>query len=389
MLSQKVLTMRFILSLCVLSIINCQLTFAQPLFPPRTTAKSSTTKSPRRNIEFEILTPRKGMTGLFAQKWGRLFAQLKISARIRQERFNEKERIEEKKYGSGQLVLVVAKIDRKGYLVCGKKKFRLSQAGKIKEWVEELKTFGVQGSPEGKPAWGLSKPQFEVVHAPLKKTFRADVKGKPLTVALKQFQFEGKTTLRFSESAREELLKPSNLEPVSQEFKGVSQGTALSMLLAEYGLCFRPRRTSSKKVQLVVEPNKNISDPWPFGWDLESVSLSSPDPTKPKILPNHRLRLAPKLFERTLLELNSAVAQSVLDSIERQSKIPLFYDIARIRHQKIDLKTVLVNYSRKRASWNQILKSVAFQARLTVDLRVDEASKPFLWISVPKFPNQK
>lgn len=363
-------------------------TFAQLKYPPRASSNAKST-TVRRDVEFEILTPRKGNTALAAQKWGRLFGELKLRARIRQERFEEKDRIEQKKYGVGQMILIVARIDRSGDLVCQNKKFRLSQGNKIAEWVEELKTFGVQGSPEGKPAWGLSRQQFESIHTPLKKKLRAEVLGKSITAALKEFQFDGKTSLRIAESTRDQLLKPESLKYVSQEYRGVSQGTALAMLLAEYGLCFRPRRTSTKEIQLVVEPSQNISDPWSFGWDMESVPLAVPDPSKPKVLANHRLRLAPKLFDRTLVELNDVPARKVLDSIERQSTIPIFYDLSSIRLKKIDLNTVLVSYTRRKASWNQLLKSVAFQAGLKVDLRVDEVSQPFIWVSVPVYPNQK
>ena len=376
---------RVSLLLFVVSFCSPKLAFSQGTFPPRTTSKVKPT--PRQTIiDFEILTPRKGANGLDAQKWGRLFGQLKWNARIRQERFNEKTGITEKMLGKTRVIKVVGTIDTSGKLICNRRAFRLNDVNKMKEWVEELKTFGAQGAPDGKPVWGLTKPQFEIIHRPLKQPLKISTKGLALTEALKKFEFQGITSIRISQEARGLLLKPSSLQKSTPELKGMTQGTGLAILLSQYDLCFRPRRTSRDNIDLLIEPRTGIADPWPFGWDLDDVKLES---TNPKIRPNNRLRLAPKLFERTLVQLNDVPLSKVLDSIASQSKIPIFYDTNLIQKKKIDTQTFKVSYPRKRASWNQLLRSVTNQANLIAKLRVDEQTRPFIWVTVPSYGKPK
>ena len=65
-----------------------------------------------------------------------------------------------------------------GRIVLPDRTFTRGDGVNLQEWVEELRLYGAQGSPEGKPLWGLSEEQFKAVFTALSEPSPVDSDGK-------------------------------------------------------------------------------------------------------------------------------------------------------------------------------------------------------------------
>ena len=100
------------------------------------------------------------------------------------------------------------------------------------------------------------------------------------------------------------------------QLRGFSQGTALALLLSQYGLGFRPERSPAGKIELVALPADESQSLWPTGWEhLEGMSPVS---------------IAPKLFAQTLVELKDQKLGDVLEAIGQKTNTPVLLDYAKI-----------------------------------------------------------
>ena len=200
----------------------------------------------------------------------------------------DKIEVRERMLGRLREVKVIGKIDAKGRLAVPGRTFTPDDSVKLREWLRELATYGAQGSPEGKPMWGLLEDQFKAVHNGLAQKVEKEPQGQPLETAMKTLELPAEYPLRMTTDAGEWLKKTfPTLPPVRQKLKGISKGTALSILVNEYGMGFRPLRTPSGSLELVVDPLTKTTDLWPIGW--------APKPSRQVV--------APKLFELKPVEI--------------------------------------------------------------------------------------
>lgn len=130
-------------------------------------------------IYVELLTGKAG-NGLTAQRWSQFFRDEKVQIRIRQGRSLDK--IENKEVGMGPLrkVTLVGQIEPGGTLVFEQQKFRQTDTEKLASWLDEIRKYGVQGSPHGKKVWGLNEEQFNQVYKVLSAPMDHNTKGKVL-----------------------------------------------------------------------------------------------------------------------------------------------------------------------------------------------------------------
>src|SRR4029079_6810856 len=120
---------------------------------------------------------------------------------------------------------------------------------------------------------------------------------------------------RLDEAARELAQKPERQHPLRHEVRGLSRGTALAVVLADYGLGFRPLRTPAGAIELVAEPLENLKKPWPIGWPL--------DKNRP------RNETAPALFAQVTAGFNDLPLADVLSAVENASGTRVIVDYER------------------------------------------------------------
>lgn len=318
----------------------------------------------RTLVDVEVLLPRLD-TSLNAQTWGPIFEKLGVSVQFRQAILDDKPAVTERTRGSYRMVKAIGEMDLNGTLKFPDKSFKRSDTAALTEWINELKTYGAQGSPVGKPLWGLKREDFDTLFKDLGAPITAEVEGQDLRAALQRLGLRAKYPVRLKASA-ESRLQHAGGHPLRQEVRGFSGGTGLAIALADYGLGFHPQRTPQATLELAVEPLEDIAQPWPIGWELEA---------KPPL--NEQ---APQLFDMITAGFEDLPLQDVLDAAEAASQTPIIIDYERCAAREIDPRTVLVNYPQKKTAWAILIRSVAGQARLTREVKVDESGRIFVYV---------
>src|SRR5262245_34907181 len=102
-------------------------------------------------LEIEILQPANGSLALDAQKWRQVFEKLDVGVTIRSPMSGEKPGLTETPRGPFRIVRLIGVLDRSGAVVFPGRSFAQTQSTQLKEWLDELRVYGAQGSPRGKP----------------------------------------------------------------------------------------------------------------------------------------------------------------------------------------------------------------------------------------------
>jgi len=353
----------------------------KPASPKRTTAaprKGSSTfpeetrrtdagkkKGPVTTVTVELLTGPAGV-GMKARQWAEILGKLDVVVTVRNGRSDEKLGVTERKTGGSlRSVQVVGFLDNTGRINFPDQTFSEDDADKLAAWLNELRLYGAQGDPNGRPVWGLTKEQFGVIHTALKKPLTAETKDVELTKAVGLFDMPKEHPVRFSTEAVARLKERGGQLKVSQSLQGVSQGTALAVLLAEQGLGFRPRRLPDSTIELTVFPLEEKSNVWPVGWPREN---NVPD-------------TCPELFQFKNVELDDEPLDEILEAVTSVIKVPILIDRQGLTAKGIDLSQVKITYPRKKTTWAEALKSFTYKAKAKPEVLVDESGKPFIWIT--------
>ncbi len=313
-------------------------------------------------VEVQLLT---GVDGgaLHAQEWVPIFENFGVGLHVRRSVLNDKPAVTEKVVGTLRYVTVVGDLERGGQIRVPGKRFSRSELPQLKEWLDELKTYGAQGSPLGQPLWGLTKLQFEGVYAELATVPEANTNGEPLKTAVRQIHGTMKTPLRWTTTAERAL--PAELPPVRQEVAGFSRGTSLAIVLNDFGLGFRPNRTPDGAIELVIEPlGEEKAAHWPVGWPLQQQVFQA----------------LPGMFVMTNVELDSVPLSDVLAAAEEVTQTPLFLDTTALARRKIDLN-VKVSYPLKKTTWSLAFRALLVPKQMTREYWQDEAGRGFVWIT--------
>jgi len=316
-------------------------------------------------INMELLTIGDG-TALKAREWMEIIGKMDVTVTVRPGRSTEKVEVTEKK-GAGKLRTVNVRgiLDNGGQLIFTDKTFAQGEVGKLAAWIEELRTYGAQGNPEGRPAWGLTKEQFGVIHTALKKPLDFETRDLELDKVLEKLTLPADVPLRFSTAANRALKNHGSGAVVAQSLKGITQGTALAVILNDQGLAFHPRRLPDGTVELTVIAADESGGAWPVGWPRQQ--------TPPET--------APALFDIKTIDLEEEPLDGILEAAAGVIGIPILIDRPALEARRIDLAQVKITHPRKRTTWITALNSFTFKAKAKFEVLIDEAGKPFLWVT--------
>jgi hypothetical protein len=241
--------------------------------------------------------------------------------------------------------------------------YSLSSSGAITKWVEKLKAGGEEGLNARPGAFGLVPKQLVAAHEGLAvkvnfatsgKTTKEVVQGIAALVALK---ISVDPTVRGSFGD----------EKVTDELLGISSGTALAAAIRPLGLVMVPE-ADGNDVRLKIIDSQAADQVWPVGWP----NKSSPRET------------LPDLFKFLNVEVSDTPLAESMEAIRGRLSVPLIVDQNSLAKQKIDYATVKVTLPKTNTYYAKILERLLFQAKLKYELRVDEADRPFLWITTLK-----
>lgn len=332
--------------------------FAQSPAAPASTADKTL-------LEVEILFPSIGVDPLMAQTWRKIFEEIGEAVRIRQPLPSDAPKVEELQRGPFRLVRLVGELDRTGTVTFPGKSFRPNQGPQLAEYLQELKIYGAQGSPVGKPLWGLTKEQFERVYVQLALPVEESTQGETFDVLLKRIP-TGSLQIAFHSSI-DELAARSQSEVLDAELKGLTAGTSLSFVLSQQGLGFHPQRIPGGEIRLLVQSLRDIPNAWPVGWPL----------------PEDRRRdeVVPGMFKRVETGVNESPLQVVLDVLESQSGTHILLDRRACLEKELDPDTIMVSYPRRKTAWSLILSHVVVNSHMTMHYRQDEAGTGFMFVN--------
>ncbi len=343
--------------------------------PPRKPFKmaramdDSLVKAPETEVTLELITGA-AAAAEHAQDWGRQLQKLNIAFQTRQAISTDKPQLKEQKLGRLRRVTIVAVLDRNGKIICEDRSFTLSQSEKLAEWIRELKAYGAQGAPEGKPMFGLDESQFAAVMKALSTKVEADTLGLTLDAVLAKLPLPSKHPVRKTPEAQRAARSFDPAKVSRQSVNGLSVGTALAATLGEFGLAFKPLRTPEGTIELAVAPREEDADRWPIGWPL--------DANKPQG------QLAPALFKMVPVDLDEVPLTDVLTAASTASEIPILIDYHAIDKAEIDLSELTVTVPPRKTTWGLLIKQVTFPHKLGRRIVADDAGKPFVLITTLK-----
>ncbi|QDT39852.1 hypothetical protein [Stratiformator vulcanicus] len=310
--------------------------------------------------------------GLDAQRWSQRFERFGYAVRIRRGLPGEGISVTEKKRGPLRTVKVIGAIDDRGRLLFPSQTFEPTDVAELQEWLDELKSFGAQGTPDGKAMWGLNKTQFDKFYAAVSEKAAADVTGLKLPEAIRKLGLPSVYQLKFSAAAMESM-KQTDHRFVKHSPRDLSVGTTLAAVLNEFGLGFRPLRTPEGGIKLMVESIDEGEDLWPVGWTLNGEGAD-------------RAAFAPALFSVVAVDFRQAKLADVLRAVEAQTDIPILIDHDGLSKAGIDPAELTVKVRPRKTSWSIVLRDVTLPHFLDRELRRDEEGRALLWIKSSRPP---
>jgi hypothetical protein len=328
-------------------------------------SRSAIAAKPR--VEIEVFTDpgMHGTKGLqnntAAQRWTKMLGDAGFDAvRVRPLGNGDRPDVKTQTVGTTTFVIVSGQLNSKGALVTSAGQFTFSDNAKLKKWLADLQAGG--GLPgERKTVFGLNGKQFVDLKTALAKPVGFATKGERPEKVWAQIKTALPMPLVIDRQVEKEMQAD---EPVRDELKDVSVGTALAAIVRTAGGVLVPR-PAGKQIELVAtEPQRGV-DSWPVGWPPEEKDNQ---------------KVLPVLFEFINVEIPGVPAAEAIAAIEPRLQVPLLYDHNNMVRQRIDLKKQ-VKVPAGKSYYHRIFESVLHQAGLKFEVRPDEARKPFLWIT--------
>ncbi len=299
------------------------------------------------------------------QQWYKVLTELGISGlRIRaagpgdEMAVNERGRKGSRDY---QVVGILAS-DNKLYLPGGK--FAIGDSAQLRKWLDNLGNDGPAGVTEPRSAFGLTSGQLQQITDDLKTPVTFETKAMAASTAVNRIA----SGLHYPLEADADARRGLGAIKIENELQGLASGTALAAIARSAGLALEPDRVPGGQFGYRLTKAQAGRQAWPIGWP--------PRESRDKVLPD--------LFERLNVEMSDIPVSQAADAIRERLKVPLIYDLNAMAVHGIDPAEVEANVPPRKTTYSQALAKVLLQAKLQYELRVDEADKPFLWVTTVK-----
>jgi hypothetical protein len=262
---------------------------------------------------------------------------------------------------------IIARLTEDGRLDFPSGKFRASQIDQLKTWVTDLKAKGPEEEREPILAFGLTKDQLLAVHQELGRSHFTSTKKRSVSEVVTAITEKLSLNVDFDGTAKAAL---GGEELVAEELVTLSAGTTLAAALRPLGLVMVPRVSAKGELSLSIVDVRTADEHWPVGWPIETTPVQA----------------APDIFKDLEIEITNAPIQAAFDALEKKSGVPFLYDHNGLARVGLDLSQTKVTVPSKKAAYMTMMKKVATQTKpkLSIEIRLDEASNPFLWISPSK-----
>jgi hypothetical protein len=322
-------------------------------------ARFTSAAEPR--VELEVVIEQ-GFLGTETRAWSEMLNQAGFSS-VRIRSGNDLPEIQTAGTASTPTYRVVGVLTNANQLLLPRGQFGLSDRGPIEQWLRRLRDGGEDAINNKPVAFGLLPKQLVAVHEALAVPVQISTLGKPPREVAKQIA--DRLSFKFiSDDVGQRAL--ATAEPVADELHGVSSGTAVAAILRPIGLVMFPEKNGGE-LRLRIAGSRDAKEHWPVGWPLKR----NPSET------------FPGLFKFLTIEIDNTPLAESLTAIAGRVKAPLLIDHNGLARGEVTLDAK-VNFPKASTFYARALDRLLFQAKLKYELRIDEADKPFLWITTLK-----
>lgn len=316
-----------------------------------------------RRVELEVVAEARATPGT-QQRWMQMLQEVGADRVVIKTGNMETPTVEEFKLGSSVTLTVTGYLKGSKLALPGGS-FGITDKTRIRDLLQQLRDDGAKVALADKKAFGLTSEQLVAVHSRLSEAVEFETKNRPASDVVSRIGQQTGLRWKMDAAARTAL---AGKDPVAEELKGISSGTALAIVLRPLGLVFHPQRLQGGTTEFLIVDSQNADEHWPVGWPIQ----------KPPV------QVEPKLFEQLELEIRGFPLADVLKAIQTRTGVPMIYDHNSMARHGVDLHATKVTLVRKQVSFSVALAKLLNQSKpaLIDELRVDESGKPFLWISV-------
>lgn len=241
--------------------------------------------------------------------------------------------------------------------------FTVGSSGAITKWIDKLKAGGEEGLNAKPGAFGLVPKELVAVHEGLANKVNFSTTGKTTKEVVQGIAALVPLKIKVDPAVHGNF----GDEKVADELIGMSAGTSLAAAIRPLGLVMVPGKDGAD-LQLRIVDSQAADQVWPVGWP----SKSSPKDT------------LPDLFKFLNVEVSDTPLAESMEAIRARLGVPLIVDQNSLAKQKIDYATVKVTLPKTNTFYQSIMQRLLFQAKLKHEVRLDEADRPFLWVTTLK-----
>jgi hypothetical protein len=317
--------------------------------------------APAGEVQLEIAGDNQLGAGMSFQQWGQALAAAGVqNVRLRSAHEGDKPSIEVG--GTPQLPLykVTAVLGARDELIVPGGRFRRSECKKLAAWLDDLAKRGPVEKREKVSAFGLTASQLGKVNSDLSKAVGFSTKGMTRSEAVNKIAGQLGLALKIEGDLAD------GDDKIEEELSGFSSGTALACILRPVGFCMLPQ-VNGETLSYAVKKAELDQEIWPVGWPAEAAQ-----------------KVLPALYEFHNVNVSGVTASKLLEVVGRQINAPVLFDHNALAWHVIEPDKATVSHPQQRTTYSVALRKMLGKIGLKFEVRVDEAGKPFLWVSTVK-----
>jgi len=339
-------------------VLSIQVAYGQSSFRPAQTSAKST------HLALEISSNNSASLGT-QQRWVKALQNVGANRVSSRTLTQGAARVEEVERGGTRYIKVQGFVED-GKLELPGASYRLGEIEKVRDLLQKFRDDGKETTLAPKLDFCLTGSQLVSLAEKLAKPVAEPTKGKPFSAVVNSITRQ--TGVSFSRDSVARAALTGQVD-VTQEFKGMASGTALAALVKPLGLVLEPGRKQGQQVLVHIKRPEAGKKSWPVGRELENAPVL----------------VEPRMFQKLPIGIKNYPLDKVMMAFQQAAKVPFVYDDQVIAAEGIEVSKTLVSINNKNGILMVMVKKVLRETkpkRLSGELRVDDAGKAFLWITV-------
>ena len=317
-----------------------------------------------RTVDLDILIQSQPVYRVKAQEWGRAFQDLGFTPQFRQPKPGEETRVEDIDEDGRLSVRVVCGMSPDGSIRVRNRKFTIADTEQLKAFLNELAAYGAEGPPDQTPRWGMTDAQLQEFTQLMSEPVTGETSLQSPLVTVESIGLPAGVRMKFADRARESALgrRPESA-PESISLIGYSKGAAISVVLAQYGLGFRPHRVAANSYEVEIDLGSESDNLWPVGWKTQETTAVT----------------LPSYLKSIPVDVENAEINTLLQVVSDRLKLPVYRSTFALAAAGRDLDELTYTRKKDKVSPSRLLSAIGDKHQLGFDVRVDESGKLFLW----------